>query len=200
MHGDQAAAAMEESVGGPEPDLKAFLQASGHSTPVISDRSETVSPLDEADDEQGDDAENEAAEQDDVSAQAAKQRKVRDVPCTQCGRFYSSENSLRNHIRIKHSYQPTRQRAQSADGCVAIRAKTVTPPHPSPLPHSVTSLLSGTSTPPARLAATPDHGQLVAPMSNPETARAILATVAYPSSVSMPAPGTVCTVACMLNC
>lgn len=179
---------MEESVDSP------LLQPSGQTTPLTSERSEVVSPLDEADD----DFQGEDTEQDDLSAQTAKQKKVRDVPCTQCGRFYSSENSLRNHIRIKHSYQPTRQRAQSADGCVAIRAKAATPPHPSPLPHSVTSLLAGSSTPPARIAVTPDHAQLAAPMSNPETARAILATVAYPASVSMSAPGTVCKVHTLL--
>lgn len=105
---------------------------------------------DDGDDDGEDESEATADQVEDAgdgsSTQSTVSRKrQRDVPCTKCGRMYSSENSLRNHIRIKHSFaNSNRQRAQSTDGCVPIRAKSSTPT----LPHSVTNMLGMTNVPP----------------------------------------------------
>lgn len=109
----------------------------------------TVDELDEDDggDDDGGDDDSEQTEQNEADDDTKPLKRKRNLPCTKCGRLYSSENSLRNHIRIKHSFQATtRARASSTDGCVPIRAKNSTPTMVTPVLGGTP--ISGTPTPP----------------------------------------------------
>jgi hypothetical protein len=114
------------------------------------DRSPGHSAVDDLDDDDGgeDDGaedESEQAEQTEADDESKRPKRKRNLPCTKCGRLYSSENSLRNHIRIKHTFKNSaRTRASSTDGCVPIRAKNTPPATVTPV---LGTPLSGTPTP-----------------------------------------------------
>lgn len=158
-----------------------------------SGRSSTISPVEELYEEGDEDVEEtgdtaDIADATDPASGASKgsQRRTRDVPCKKCGRLYSSENSLRNHIRIKHSFQPAaRVRAQSSDGCVPIRAKSAPPPA---IMHSVNNMLAS-AVPPSTIGpmgSAPDipmavaQSHLAATHSNPELSMIQHPLAAYP--------------------
>lgn len=116
-----------------------------------SGASSAISPVDELDEgDDGSDADEKApSTSSGKSGGSGATKRVRDLPCNKCGRLYSSENSLRNHIRIKHSTQaPSRLRAQSSDGLIPIRAKSAPPPQAQV--HAVANMLA-TAPPPHTL-------------------------------------------------